>query len=143
MRNVKDPAKASTFLRIHAYLNIYIVRMYDLTYSCSSFQQMRDASEKRKELEQLRSETLKQLREKQLAVKNETNFAEKAKMLEAIEALQSKIRELEKKTELQNVRHEELMIEMAAMKKTQGTNTNFINYELKRNFLDLTYYIMV
>lgn len=83
---------------------------------------MRDASEKRKELEQLRTETIKQLREKQLAVKNETSFAEKAKAMEAIEALQSKIRELEKKTELQNVRHEELMIEMAAIKKAQSKN---------------------
>lgn len=30
---------------------------------------------------------------------------------------QSKIRELEKKAELQNVRHEELMLEMAAIKR--------------------------
>lgn len=81
---------------------------------------MRDASEKRKELEQLRSDTLKQLREKQAALKNETSQVERAKSLEIVEALQSKIRELEKKTELQNVRHEELMIEMAAMKKTMG-----------------------
>lgn len=81
---------------------------------------MRDASEKRKELEQLRSDTLKLLREKQTALKNEPNQGERTKALEAVEALQSKIRELEKKTELQNVRHEELMIEMAAMKKTQG-----------------------
>lgn len=31
--------------------------------------------------------------------------------------LQSKIRELEKKAELQNVRHEELLLEMASMKR--------------------------
>lgn len=92
----------------------------NVTVSSVLFQQMRDASEKRKELEQLRTETIKKLREKQLSVKNETNFAEKAKSMEQIEALQSKIRELEKKTELQNVRHEELMIEMAAIKKTQS-----------------------
>jgi hypothetical protein len=32
--------------------------------------------------------------------------------------LQSKIRELEKKAELQNVRHEELLLEMASIKRT-------------------------
>ena len=34
--------------------------------------------------------------------------------------MQSKIRELEKKTELQNVRHEELLLEMAAIKRSTG-----------------------
>lgn len=36
---------------------------------------------------------------------------------------QSKIRELEKKTELQNVRHEELLLELRAIKKSEGKST--------------------
>jgi len=96
---------------------------------------MRDASEKRKELEQQRSDALKQLREKQTSAKSEPNATEKAKALEAVENLQSKIRELEKKTELQNVRHEELMIELASMKKTQGIPTYFYQYRLDKTAL--------
>ncbi|KAI5722358.1 hypothetical protein M8J76_007336 [Diaphorina citri] len=79
--------------------------------------QMRDVTEKKKELEREHADCLAALREKQAAIKFKTG-SDKSKCSESIEALQSKIRELEKKTELQNVQHEELMLELAAIKRS-------------------------
>jgi len=85
---------------------------------------MRDAADKRKELEQQHAEALSQLRDKQselqrlMKYSTSTSSEKKSKNYETIEALQSKIRELEKKTELQNVRHEELLLEMASIKRS-------------------------
>ncbi|XP_049794503.1 RIMS-binding protein 2-like [Schistocerca nitens] len=90
---------------------------------------MREAADKRKELEREHAEALTQLREKQneaqrLTKQRDASSREKSKSYETIEALQSKIRELEKKTELQNVRHEELLLEMASIKRSaQSANT--------------------
>ncbi|XP_054290498.1 peripheral-type benzodiazepine receptor-associated protein 1-like isoform X8 [Macrosteles quadrilineatus] len=82
---------------------------------------MREASDKRKELEREHTEALTQLREKQNEIQRKFgNTSDKTKAYESIETLQSKIRELEKKAELQNVRHEELMLEMAAIKRSQS-----------------------
>uniref|UniRef100_A0A8D8M6V8 RIMS-binding protein 2 n=1 Tax=Cacopsylla melanoneura TaxID=428564 RepID=A0A8D8M6V8_9HEMI len=78
---------------------------------------MRDVTERKKELEREQAECLATLREKQAAVKFKTG-TDKMKCNDTIEALQSKIRELEKKTELQNVQHEELMIELASVKRS-------------------------
>ncbi|XP_071447128.1 uncharacterized protein [Hetaerina americana] len=82
---------------------------------------MREAAEKRKELERQHAEALSQLRERQHEIQKYTKVsdADKPRQYETIEALQSKIRELEKKTELQNVRHEELLLEMASIKRSQ------------------------
>ncbi|XP_059484662.1 RIMS-binding protein 2 isoform X4 [Neocloeon triangulifer] len=90
--------------------------------------QMREAAERRKDLEREHADTLAQLRDKQAEVQRQQlpvrqMTAEPAagtskKGYETVEALQSKIRELEKKAELQNVRHEELLLEMAAIKRT-------------------------
>nr|XP_018917648.1 PREDICTED: uncharacterized protein LOC109044172 isoform X5 [Bemisia tabaci] len=81
---------------------------------------MRDASDKRKEYETERAEALLALQDLQ---RKSTTSLEKAKNYELMEALQSKIRELEKKTELQNVRHEELLLELRAIKKSEGKST--------------------
>ncbi|XP_046980705.1 peripheral-type benzodiazepine receptor-associated protein 1-like [Schistocerca americana] len=95
----------------------------------SILKQMREAADKRKELEREHAEALTQLREKQneaqrLTKQRDASSREKSKSYETIEALQSKIRELEKKTELQNVRHEELLLEMASIKRSaQSANT--------------------
>ncbi|KAI5725005.1 hypothetical protein M8J77_010009 [Diaphorina citri] len=78
---------------------------------------MRDVTEKKKELEREHADCLAALREKQAAIKFKTG-SDKSKCSESIEALQSKIRELEKKTELQSVQHEELMLELAAIKRS-------------------------
>ncbi|XP_046385194.1 uncharacterized protein LOC124155432 isoform X2 [Ischnura elegans] len=87
----------------------------------SILKQMREAAEKRKELERQHAEALSQLRERQHEIQKYTKVsdADKPRQYETIEALQSKIRELEKKTELQNVRHEELLLEMASIKRSQ------------------------
>ncbi|XP_046682775.1 RIMS-binding protein 2 isoform X2 [Homalodisca vitripennis] len=89
---------------------------------------MREASDKRKELEREHTEALTQLREKQNEIQRKLgNTNDKTKAYESIESLQSKIRELEKKAELQNVRHEELMLEMAAIKRTAQNKTERSN----------------
>ncbi|RZF46120.1 hypothetical protein LSTR_LSTR012980, partial [Laodelphax striatellus] len=92
----------------------------------SILKQMRETADVRKELEREHSEAVNQLKEKQIEIqRKQGSAAEKTKAYENIETLQSKIRELEKKTELQNVRHEELMLEMAAIKRSQNkTNTS-------------------
>ncbi|XP_065214822.1 RIMS-binding protein 2-like isoform X3 [Planococcus citri] len=84
---------------------------------------MRDVSERKKELEKEQAETLSSLRDKQneLQWRSNCSASEKVKICETIEALQSKIRELEKKMELQNVHHEELLLEMAAIKRTSSS----------------------
>ncbi|XP_063218696.1 uncharacterized protein LOC134528958 [Bacillus rossius redtenbacheri] len=87
---------------------------------------MREAADKRKELENQHAEALSQLREKQNELQRISKYnvstPEKVKSNETIEALQSKIRELEKKTELQHVRHEELLLEMASIKRSTTNN---------------------
>ncbi|XP_065333929.1 RIMS-binding protein 2 isoform X16 [Cloeon dipterum] len=94
----------------------------------SILKQMREAAERRKELEREHADALAQLRDKQAEVQRqqmpvrhvtaEPTADSSKKGYETVEALQSKIRELEKKAELQNVRHEELLLEMAAIKRT-------------------------
>lgn len=112
---------------------------------------MRDVSERRKELEKEQNEAMVSLREKQneLQWRSTCSAPEKVKICETIEALQvcamwltysvvtlwlifhsnylfkqSKIRELEKKLELQNVHHEELLLEMAAIKRSSQQRTS-------------------
>ncbi|KAK9498069.1 hypothetical protein O3M35_003951 [Rhynocoris fuscipes] len=79
---------------------------------------MREANDRRREIEKEHTETLTLLKEQQSEIQRKTTTAaDKNKAYESIEALQSKIRELEKKAELQNVLHEELVLEMAAIKR--------------------------
>ncbi|KAB7499732.1 hypothetical protein Anas_14390, partial [Armadillidium nasatum] len=90
--------------------------------------QMKDAADRRKELEKQHAEALSQLREKQAALEGAIgrhgSYADKKAYSETIEALQSKIRELEKKAEVQSLRHEELLLEMQSLKKTHSSPKN-------------------
>ncbi|XP_042864732.1 uncharacterized protein LOC122248652 isoform X5 [Penaeus japonicus] len=88
--------------------------------------QMKEAADKRRELERQHAEALAQLRERQAAISDTSRYNDKDRKasVEVIEALQSKIRELEKKAEAQNLRHEELLLEMQSLKKSQGSPKN-------------------
>ena len=80
-------------------------------------------SEQRRDLERAHADTVQQLHDKRQLLANKTaslSQSERRKNVEAIETLQSTIRELEKKTELQNVRHEELVLELAALKQREA-----------------------
>ncbi|XP_069188516.1 uncharacterized protein [Procambarus clarkii] len=88
--------------------------------------QMKDAADKRRDLERQHAEALAQLRERQASIADpsKANEKERKASVEVVEALQSKIRELEKKAEVQNLRHEELLLEMQSLKKAQGSPKN-------------------
>ncbi|XP_034952674.1 uncharacterized protein [Chelonus insularis] len=77
----------------------------------SILEQMRETEARRADLERQHAETQNQLREK---------IAGRYQGPESIEALQSKIRELEKKTELQMVRHEELSLELTSLRRARS-----------------------
>jgi hypothetical protein len=109
-------------------------------------QQMREAAEKKKELEKQHGESVNELRTAQaqlgLLASNKNTEVERAQHSQNIESLQvcpflscpapttldshqfkfpkqSRIRELERKMELQNVRHDELLLELAALRRNQ------------------------
>ncbi|XP_013782943.1 RIMS-binding protein 2-like [Limulus polyphemus] len=83
---------------------------------------MREAAEKRKELEKEHAEALAELLKCQenVRVLGQSKESEKQQSLELIKSLESKVRELQKKCELQNVLHEELVLEMAALRRSQA-----------------------
>lgn len=72
---------------------------------------MRDTEARRTDLERQHAEAQNQLREK---------IAGRYQGPESVEALQSKIRELEKKTELQMVKHEELSLELTSLRRARS-----------------------
>lgn len=72
---------------------------------------MRETESRRADLERQHAEAQNQLREK---------IAGRYQGPESVEALQSKIRELEKKTELQMVRHEELSLELTSLRRARS-----------------------
>lgn len=90
----------------------------------SVLRQMKDAADKRRDLERQHAEALAQLRERQASIADpsKANEKERKASVEVVEALQSKIRELEKKAEVQNLRHEELLLEMQSLKKAQTSS---------------------
>lgn len=71
---------------------------------------MRETEARRTDLERQYGEAQNQLREK---------IAGRYQGPESVEALQSKIRELEKKTELQMVKHEELSLELTSLRRSR------------------------
>ncbi|XP_019700001.1 uncharacterized protein LOC105189771 isoform X3 [Harpegnathos saltator] len=77
----------------------------------SILEQMRETEARRADLERQHAEAQNQLREK---------IAGLYQGPESVEALQSKIRELEKKTELQMVKHEELSLELTSLKRARS-----------------------
>lgn len=72
---------------------------------------MRETEARKAELERQHADAQHQLREK---------LAGRYQGPESVEALQSKIRELEKKTELQMVRHEELSLELTSLRRARS-----------------------
>ncbi|XP_053974378.1 uncharacterized protein LOC128874087 isoform X4 [Hylaeus volcanicus] len=74
-------------------------------------EQMRETEARKADLERQHAEAQNQLREK---------IAGRYQGPESVEALQSKIRELEKKTELQIVRHEELSLELTSLRRARS-----------------------
>lgn len=72
---------------------------------------MRETEARRAELERQHADAQNQLREK---------IAGRYQGPESVEALQSKIRELEKKTELQIVKHEELSLELTSLSRARS-----------------------
>ncbi|XP_017879224.1 uncharacterized protein LOC108624439 isoform X3 [Ceratina calcarata] len=77
----------------------------------SILEQMRETEARKADLERQHAEAQSQLREK---------IAGRYQGPESVEALQSKIRELEKKTELQMVRHEELSLELTSLRRARS-----------------------
>ncbi|XP_043801630.1 uncharacterized protein LOC122719654 isoform X4 [Apis laboriosa] len=77
----------------------------------SILEQMRETEARKADLERQHAEAQNQLREK---------IAGRYQGPESVEALQSKIRELEKKTELQMVRHEELSLELTSLRRARS-----------------------
>ncbi|EFN68490.1 Peripheral-type benzodiazepine receptor-associated protein 1 [Camponotus floridanus] len=77
----------------------------------SILEQMRETEARRAELERQHADAQNQLREK---------IAGRYQGPESVEALQSKIRELEKKTELQMVKHEELSLELTSLRRARS-----------------------
>ncbi|XP_076369320.1 RIMS-binding protein 2-like isoform X4 [Tachypleus tridentatus] len=86
---------------------------------------MREAAEKRKELERQHAEALEELdkRQEEIRVLGQSKNSEKQHLVEVIKSLESKVRELQKKCELQNDIHEELVLEMAALRRSQSRRT--------------------
>ncbi|XP_073819832.1 RIMS binding protein isoform X2 [Musca autumnalis] len=78
--------------------------------------QLRDAETRRAEIERAHQETLAQIRT--------LSSSSSRQDLEAIENLQSRARELEKKAALENVRCEELQIELSAAMKTKSARSS-------------------
>lgn len=72
---------------------------------------MRETEAQRAELERQHADTQNQLREK---------IAGRYQGPESVEVLQSKIRELETKTELAIVRHEELSLELTTVRRARS-----------------------
>ncbi|KAG1655414.1 RIMS-binding protein 2 [Nymphon striatum] len=83
---------------------------------------LREAGEKRKELEKEHAEALAHLRTRQEEAKKPRRPGERDrdKCGETIESLESKVRELQKKCEIQYNCHEELMLEMTALRRQQA-----------------------
>ncbi|XP_077532986.1 RIMS binding protein isoform X5 [Haemaphysalis longicornis] len=79
---------------------------------------LRQAADQRRLLERQHAQALQEVRAAKAAAAAAKGSAEAAHML-TVQALESKVRELQKKCELQNVLHEELVLEMAALRRQQ------------------------
>ncbi|XP_077509735.1 RIMS binding protein isoform X3 [Amblyomma americanum] len=79
---------------------------------------LRQAAEQRRLLERQHAQALQEVRAAKAAAAAAKGSAEAAHLL-TIQTLESKVRELQKKCELQNVLHEELVLEMAALRRQQ------------------------
>eukprot|EP00095_Tigriopus_kingsejongensis_P012128 maker-scaffold560_size136926-snap-gene-0.23 protein:Tk12128 transcript:maker-scaffold560_size136926-snap-gene-0.23-mRNA-1 annotation:"rims-binding protein 2-like" len=75
--------------------------------------EMHKAAENRREIERQHKEALEDLRQKQEEVEDEATF----KQAELIDEMKRKIGHLEKEKQVQNEKHQELILEMAELKK--------------------------
>lgn len=85
---------------------------------------MQETEAQRGDLERQKTEVQHQLREK---------IAGRYTGPESVEALQSKVRELEKKIELQMVRHEELSLELTSLKRARSRCTSALGHSASLN----------
>ncbi|XP_075745448.1 RIMS binding protein isoform X3 [Rhipicephalus microplus] len=79
---------------------------------------LRQAADQRRLLERQHAQALQEVRAAKAAAAAAKGSAEAAQQL-TIQTLESRVRELQKKCELQNVLHEELVLEMAALRRQQ------------------------
>ncbi|XP_037513220.2 LOW QUALITY PROTEIN: peripheral-type benzodiazepine receptor-associated protein 1-like [Rhipicephalus sanguineus] len=79
---------------------------------------LRQAADQRRLLERQHAQALQEVRAAKAAAAAAKGSAEAAHLL-TIQTLESRVRELQKKCELQNVLHEELVLEMAALRRQQ------------------------
>ena len=80
---------------------------------------MRETEARRADLERQHAEAQQHLREKMAGTYTGP---------ESMDSLQSKIRELEKKVELQTVRHEELGLELTSLKRSRSRCPSALGY---------------
>ncbi|GBL85904.1 hypothetical protein AVEN_63220-1 [Araneus ventricosus] len=85
--------------------------------------QIRDADERRKKLEQQKLAATTELQAKQEEIKTISNEAERQKALESIQNLESEIRELGKKCDLESVLREELSLEIQTLQRSQAKSS--------------------
>ncbi|CAN7976763.1 unnamed protein product, partial [Ixodes persulcatus] len=82
---------------------------------------LRQAADQRRLLERQHAQALEEVRAaRQAASVHKADAA----CLDTIQGLESKVRELQKKCELQNVLHEELVLEMASLRRQQTQQRN-------------------
>ncbi|KAG8176190.1 hypothetical protein JTE90_015386 [Oedothorax gibbosus] len=79
---------------------------------------MREAADRRKELEKQYADAVSELQRKQ-DERHHSRAGDRMQAQETIQNLESKVRELQKKCDLQSVLHEELALEMAALRRSQ------------------------
>ncbi|XP_071034594.1 RIMS-binding protein 2 isoform X6 [Parasteatoda tepidariorum] len=82
---------------------------------------MQETADRRKELEKQYADAVAELHRKQDEIRHHhyVSKTEKQNAQETIQSLESKVRELQKKCELQNVLHEEIALEMATLRRSQ------------------------
>ncbi|CAN7986560.1 unnamed protein product, partial [Ixodes hexagonus] len=89
---------------------------------------LRQAADQRRLLERQHAQALEEVRAARAAAASSSCHAGSGKAdaacLDTIQGLESKVRELQKKCELQNVLHEELVLEMAALRRQQTQQRN-------------------
>ncbi|GFX53466.1 uncharacterized protein TNCV_4652561 [Trichonephila clavipes] len=85
--------------------------------------QIRDADERRKKLEQQKLAAATELQAKQEEIKTISNEAERQKAMENIQNLESEIRELGKKCDLESVLREELSLEIQTLQRSQSKSS--------------------
>ncbi|GIX91934.1 uncharacterized protein CDAR_244861 [Caerostris darwini] len=89
----------------------------------SKIAQIRDADERRKKLEQQKLAATTELQAKQEEIKTISNETERQKAMENIQNLESEIRELGKKCDLESVLREELSLEIQTLQRSQSKSS--------------------